>query len=302
MRLNGVEQLKYFALTKYKALSKYILLEMNITSRDNSLLRHARAVRDGKILESIFVEGLRLCEEALSSGVDIEAVIYSDEIIRKDRAALLIERLGAVARNVASVSEKLLESISYTKTPQGIVVLASRPGNDEATFKQKQPPSPFLVILHGISNPVNVGAILRTAEAAGVTGAVTTAHTSDPFSPKALRGAMGSAFRVPIWSGAEYTNAIDWCAERGIRTICGAARSPKAYTEVDWRGSFAVVVGPESTGLSPEEIAFADEAVRIPMQGSVESLNVAVAAGIILYEAKRQRVSSGLGRKANYED
>ncbi|MDX6558017.1 MAG: methyltransferase, TrmH family [Blastocatellia bacterium] len=270
---------------------------MNITSRDNSLLRHARAVRDGKIRESIFVEGMRLCEEALSSGLAIEAVIYSEEIIRKERAALLIEQLGGVARNVASVSEKLLESISYTKTPQGIVVLASRPGNDEATFKQKQPASAFLVILHGINNPVNVGAILRTAEAAGVTGAVTTAHTSDPFSPKALRGAMGSAFRVPIWGGAEYADVIGWCSERGIRTICGAARGPKAYTEVDWRGSFAVVVGPESTGLAPEEIALADEAVRIPMQGSVESLNVAVATGIILYEAKRQRISSGPGEE-----
>ena len=266
---------------------------MEITSRDNSLLRQARAVRDGKLDDLIFVEGLRLCEEALRSGLNIEAVIYSEEITRKERAASVIERLGVSGRKVASVSEKLLESISYTRTPQGIVVLASRPAHDEMTFKDKQPASPFLVILHGINNPVNVGAILRTAEAAGVTGAVTTAHTSDAFSPKALRGAMGSAFRLPIWSGAEYSEVIDWCAERGIRTICGAARAPKAYTEIDWRGSLAVVVGPESTGLSPEEVALADESVRIPMQGSVESLNVAVATGIILYEANRQRADGG---------
>ena len=266
---------------------------MNITSRDNSLLRHARAVRDGKVDDSIFVEGLRLCEEALSSGLEIEAVIYSEELKRKERAASLIEQLAEVTENNASVSEKLLESISYTKTPQGIVVLAVRPANDEATFTQKQPASPFLVILHGINNPVNVGAILRTAEAAGVTGAITTTHTSDSFSPKALRGAMGSAFRLPIWAGGEYSEVIGWCAERGIRTICGAAKSSKAFTEVDWRGSLAVVVGPESTGLSSEEIALADEAVRIPMQGSVESLNVAVATGIILYEANRQRAAGG---------
>ena len=264
---------------------------MKITSRDNSLLRRARAVRDGKVDESIFVEGLRLCEEALSSGLKIEAVIYSEEIRRKERAALLIEELEAASEKAGSVSENLLESISYTKTPQGIVVLASRLAHDEASFKQKQPVSPFLVILHGINNPVNVGAILRTAEAAGVTGAVTTSHTSDAFSPKALRGAMGSAFRVPIWAGAEYSVVIGWCAERGIRTICGAARGPRAYTEIDWRGSLAVVLGPESNGLSPEEIALADEAVRIPMQGSVESLNVAVATGILLYEATRERQS-----------
>ena len=267
-------------------------LEMQITSRDNSLLRHARAVRDGKVDASIFVEGLRLCEEVVNSGLQIEAVIYSEEITRKERAALLIEQLGTAGQKVASVSEKLLESISYTKTPQGIVVLASRPAHDEAAFKRQQPASPFLVILHGINNPVNVGAILRTAEAAGVTGAIATAHTSDAFSPKALRGAMGSAFRLPVWTGAEYSEVIGWCAERGVRTICGAARGPKVYTDIVWDGgAVAVVVGPESTGLSAEEIALADEAVRIPMEGSVESLNVAVATGIILYEAKRGRVS-----------
>ena len=108
---------------------------MTITSRDNSLLRHARAVRDGKIDNLVFVEGLRLCEEALNSRLEIEAVIYSEKITRKERAALLIERLGAAGQQVASVSEKLLESISYTTTPHGIVVLASRPSNDEAAFK-----------------------------------------------------------------------------------------------------------------------------------------------------------------------
>src|SRR5713101_1326273 len=115
---------------------------MNITSRDNSLLRQARAVRDGKVGDSIFVEGLRLCEEALTSGLKIEAVIYSEEIARKERAARLIEQLAKASEKAAFVSEKLLESISFTKTPQGIVVLASRPANDEASFKENQPASP----------------------------------------------------------------------------------------------------------------------------------------------------------------
>src|SRR3979411_1594310 len=111
---------------------------MNITSRDNSLLRHARGVRDGKVDDSIFVEGLRLCEEALSSGLKIEAVIYSEEIVEKERAAQLIAKLGRLCDAVASVSEKLLDSISYTRTPQGIVVLAARPASDEASFKARQ--------------------------------------------------------------------------------------------------------------------------------------------------------------------
>ncbi len=268
---------------------------MKITSRDNSLLRRARAVRDGKIEESIFVEGLRLCEEALSSGLKIEAVIHSEEIVRKERAGRVIAELGSLCDAVASVSEKLLDSISYTKTPQGIVLLAALPPSDEATFKSRQPASPQLVIIHGINNPVNVGAILRTAEAAGVTGAIATANTSDPFSPKALRGAMGSAFRLPIWTGPDYSDVIAWCAERSIRTIAASANSPRLFTEVDWRGPSALVVGPESSGLSADEIAAATEAVRIPMQGSVESLNVAVATGVLLYEASRQRGRQGSG-------
>jgi TrmH family RNA methyltransferase len=268
---------------------------LKITSRDNSLLRRARAVRDGKIEESIFVEGLRLCEEALSSGLKIEAVIHSEEIVRKERAAQLIEKLGSLCDAVASVSEKLLDSISYTKTPQGIVLLAARPASDEASFKARQPASPQLIVMHGINNPVNVGAILRTAEAAGVTGAIATANTSDPFSPKALRGAMGSAFRLPIWTGPDYENVMAWCAQRGIRTVAASANSPRLFTELDWHGASALVVGPESSGLSPEEIALADEAVRIPMKGSVESLNVAVATGVLLYEASRQRGRQGAG-------
>jgi TrmH family RNA methyltransferase len=262
---------------------------MKISSRDNSLLRHARAVRDGKIQASIFIEGLRLAEEALKSRLGLEAVIYSERLAKKDRAAKLIRELESVAGKSASVSEKLLESISYAKTPQGIVVLAVRPTITEKEFNARQPATPLLVILHGLNNPVNVGAILRTAEAAGATGVITTANTADPFSPKALRGAMGSTFRLPILMGGEYESVIDSCRKQSIQTICADARAERIYTEIDWRRPTALIVGPESTGLSLDEIKAADAAVRIPMKGLTESLNVAVAAGIFLYEASRQR-------------
>lgn len=262
---------------------------MKITSRDNSLLRRARAVRDGKLPELIFVEGLRLCEEALRSKLSIDALIYSEELERKDRAARVIEELSKISGKAAAVSENLLASISYTRTPQGIIALASRPASDEAGFAAAQSGTPLLVVMHSINNPVNVGAILRTAEAAGVTGAIATANTADPFSPKALRGAMGSAFRLPVWTGASYADVLAWCAGRKIHTVSADAEGPKLFTEVDWRQSCALIVGPESDGLSAEDIAATDEACRIPMQSEVESLNVAVATGILFYEAARQR-------------
>jgi RNA methyltransferase, TrmH family len=262
-----------------------------ITSRDNSLLRQARAVRDGKLDELIFVEGLRLGEEALRSNLQIEAVIYSDQFENKPRAAELVRDLGKVTTKLVSVGEKLLESISYTKTPQGIVILAPRPVMTPAKFEACQSGTPFLVILHGINNPVNVGAILRTAEAAGVTGIITTAGTADPLSPKSLRGAMGSTFRLPIWPEAQFEDAIAWCRTRGIRTFGANAKAQNSYAAVDWYEPSALVMGTESAGLSRDDLALVDKAVSIPMKGETESLNVAVAAGIILYEAQRQRAT-----------
>jgi RNA methyltransferase, TrmH family len=265
---------------------------MQITSRDNSLLRQARAVRDGKIEELIFVEGLRLCEEARRSNLEIEAVIVSEELLRKERAVGAIDELSNVAKRIGSVSEKLLESISYTKTPQGIVVLARRPESSEQRLSANPGANPLVVVLHQINNPVNVGAILRTAEAAGATGVITTRNTSDPFSPKSLRGAMGSAFRLPIWSGPTFEEMIDWCRSRGFTRICADVGANRSYTDIDWTGPCALLLGPESTGFTDEELENADWRVGIPMKGEAESLNVSVAAGILLFEAARQRALS----------
>ena len=264
---------------------------MHITSRDNSLLREARAVRDGKDDELIYVEGLRLCEEARRSNLTIEAVIVSEELLRKERAAASIAELSRVSKRTASVSEKLLESISYTKTPQGIVVLAERPESSKARLAGSVVANPLIVVLHQINNPVNVGAILRTAEAAGATGVITTKNTSDPFSPKALRGAMGSAFRLPIWSGPSFEEAVEWCREREIVTACADGEADTDYMDLDWSRGIAAFVGPESTGFTAEELMNADLKVKIPMKGLAESLNVSVAAGILLFEAARQRAA-----------
>jgi TrmH family RNA methyltransferase len=263
-----------------------------ITSRDNSLLRLARAVRDGKDESLIFVEGLRLCEEALTSGLNIHAAIYSSEIARKERAAMLLAKLEGECDRLGEVSESLLASVSYTKTPQGMIFLAKRPLSGREILESHQTGPQLLVVLDGINNPVNVGAIVRSAEAAGATGMITTGTSSDPFSPKALRGAMGSAFRLRVWSGANYADALDWCKANGIKTVSADLSATKQHTDIDWKGSRALVVGPESTGLTAEQVQLTDESVRIPMQGEVESLNVAVAAAILLYEAQRQRSAS----------
>ena len=263
-----------------------------IVSRDNSLLRQARAVRDGKDESQIFVEGLRLCEEALRSGLEIHAAVYSDEIAKKERAAALLTELGKTEARLGEVSESLLATVSYTKTPQGMIVLAGRPVSGKETLAKAGVTPHLLVVLDGINNPVNVGAIVRSAEAAGATGVITTGNSSDPFSPKALRGAMGSAFRLPIWTGASFQEALGWCAEQQVKPIGTHLKATKLHTEIDWKVPCALILGSESTGLAAEQVKMAAEEVKIPMYGSVESLNVGVAAAVILYEAARQRASS----------
>src|SRR4030095_14813423 len=228
-----------------------------ITSRENSLLHHVRAVRDGRIDNEIFVEGMRLCEEALISGLKIHAVVFSDEIARKEKPAELLGKLSAACDRLGGVSEKLLTSVSYSKTSQGVLLLAVRPDSSERQLGEKQTETPLIVIMHRITNPVNVGAILRTAEATGATGAIATENATDPFSPKALRGAMGAAFRLPVWYRPSYQQALDWCAQRRIKTVCADLNTKKDYTEFDWTGPCALILGPETAGLSATEIAAA---------------------------------------------
>jgi TrmH family RNA methyltransferase len=265
--------------------------EKVITSRDNALVKRARAVRDRLVREQIFVEGLRLCEEACEAfdAGDISDVLCTEKISRDERGARLLTNLKASGARAAIVSEQVFASVSDTKTPQGIVLLAARPATARSSLAKRPGETPLVVILHRVNNPSNAGAILRTAEAAGATGAILTEGTTDIFSPKALRGAMGSSFRLPLWAGAQFSEALAWCEEQGIVTICADPRAGTAHTELDWARPSALIVGAESTGLTKEEAAQTGRALRIPMRAPVESLNVAVAAAIVLYEAARQR-------------
>ncbi len=283
-----------------------------ITSRHNQLVKHARMVRNRKIQEQIFIEGVRLAEEALRSGLNIQEAIYTGKIGSDERGSRLLDGLKAEGCRLSLVSEEVLASVSDTRTPQGIALLATRPrtGANVLTAQMKTegarvegsgPPLregdeelaetelPLVVIIHGINNPANAGAILRAAEAAGANGLIVTAGSTDIFSPKALRGAMGSAFRLSLWTGADFNEALRWCRQYGLRTIGSTLSAAKGHTEADWTRSCALVLGSEASGLTSAEVEMLDDAIRIPMRAPVESLNVAVAGGIILYEAARQR-------------
>jgi TrmH family RNA methyltransferase len=259
-----------------------------LTSRKNPLVQRARATRDGRERGLVFVEGVRLCEEALRARVGFELALYTRALAEDARGAELLKNLRDVCSSVHLVGDDVLDSVSDTKTPQGVVALARRPQTGREVV-ERATGVPLVVIIHRANNPSNAGAMLRVAEAAGATAVVTTKGSTDPLSAKALRGSMGSAFRLALWTGPTLEEALEWCAARGIRTVATAASAPSAHTELDWTDARAVVVGPEAGGLSAEEASAADETVRIPMREPVESLNVAAALAVVLYEAARQR-------------
>ena len=263
-----------------------------ITSRQNPLIQRARAASKGASQDSIFIEGLRLCEEAARSNLACEEVLYTERFAADERGARLLAELRRFNPRFQIVSEELFASLCDTKTPQGIVLLARRRATDRATFEKSLRQNALVVVLHRINNPANAGAMLRVAEAAGATGVVATAGTTDLLSPRALRGAMGSSFRLPLWTGADFAEVVAWCGARGIRTVSADLAAQQSHTDLVWTEAYAVLMGAEAGGLADEEARVTDERIRIPMQPPVESLNVAVALAVILYEAARQRAAT----------
>lgn len=264
-----------------------------LTSRQNPLVKRAREVRDGRDKECIFVEGLRLCEEAARAGLTIETALFTRSLSDVERGSHLLGALRDAGARLREVSASVLEAVADTKTPQGVLLLARRPRSDLEEFErrlgERDARAPLVVVLHGANNPANAGAMLRVAEAAGAHAVVSTRRTADLFSPKSLRGSMGSAFRLPLWTGAEFSDALAWCASRGVKTVSTAASATLLHTEFDWTSPAAVVVGAEGEGLAPSEVSATDASIKIPMRAPVESLNVAAALAVVLYEAARQR-------------
>lgn len=259
-----------------------------ITSRKNPLAQRARAVRDGRERGFVFVEGVRLCEEALHASMEFDAVLFAHSLADDARGASLLDSLRAVCQHTQAVSADVLDSVSDTKTPQGLVALARRPQTGRESIEQAAG-MPLVVVMHRANNPSNVGAGLRVAEAAGATGVILTKGSTDPLSSKSLRGSMGSAFRLALWMGPTLEEALGWCAVRGLGSVAMAADAPLLHTELDWTTPRAVVLGPEAGGLSAEELRTTGAALRIPMRVPVESLNLATALAVVLYEAARQR-------------
>lgn len=254
-----------------------------ISSRDNRRLVALRKVRDGKDGSAIFIEGVRLCNEALRSDLVIE-----DRFIAESFADT-----AGVGRGATVVADRIFRSVSDTPAPQGLILTARRPVSSLHDLAQRlSATAPVVVFLSEINNPSNLGAVVRAAEAAGAPGIITSPNSADPYSPKALRASMGSAFRMPVVEGVHLNEACHWATGQGMTTLALDVRGNKSYTDVDWRRPSMVIFGSEAHGLSSDELGRVDQSIVIPMEREVESLNLSVAAGVVLFEARRHRPSN----------
>jgi TrmH family RNA methyltransferase len=254
-----------------------------ISSRQHPFIRQCRALARQRDAASgdILLDGVHLIADALSARVPILAAAATLAVWQRGEGAVLARRLDAAGARVYEATDAVLEAASPVRAPTGIVAIGRLVGaGSQAVFAAQ--PALVVCAVH-VQDPGNVGAIVRAGEAAGATGVITTDGSADPFGWKALRGAMGSAFRLPV-SAAGDASVI--CAEARARAIRILATSPEGGTdlhEIDLTGPVMLLVGGEGAGLPDPIRALADAGLRIPMRPPVESLNVAVAAGIALY-------------------
>ncbi len=268
---------------------------MKITSRDNQRIKFARKVGGGRVKEAIFVEGARLAEEFLRAELEIFDVLFTENFRESERGRQILQSVEAKTAHLAEVPEQIFNSVADTKNSQGIIIIAAKPQTGknviETAAAQIARRLPLFILLHQINNPSNLGAILRTAEAVSVGGVILTEHSADVFSPKALRGAMGASFRIPIWTNADFFEVLRWSKEKDLVSLCADVNAEKSYLEVDWKKPRLLIFGSEARGLSATERAEISESLIVPMENNVESLNLAVSCGVILFEAKRQVMS-----------
>ena len=268
-----------------------------ITSRQNALVTRFRlAARERRVSRRhVLLQGARLIEDARSAGVPIEAAVFAKGDLGGSDAALrrLAAALSATETEVVAASDSVMAAASPVRAPSGVVAIGRhRPASLTRAFRRVA----CVVAAVGVQDPGNVGAVIRAADAAGATGVAVTTASADPFGWKALRGAMGSTFRIPVIDAGDPDLIIDAARGRGVAVLAAVPRGGRSLYDIDLTRPVIVLVGGEGAGLEGEVADAAHETVSVPMRQSVDSLNTAVATALIVYEARRQRLVSRRGR------
>lgn len=206
-----------------------------------------------------------------------------------------LEKLAGIG--FEAVSEDVLAKMSGTQSPQGILCVLKRPSYElDDMLKRERENSPLLLVLENLQDPGNLGAMVRTGEGAGISGLIMSRDTADIYNPKVIRATMGSIYRLPHMYAENLQETVKNLKERKIRVYAAHLQGDTFYDVHDYRESTAFLIGNEGNGLQAETAKLADGYVKIPMEGQVESLNAAVSAAVLLYEAHRQRAGEWKSR------
>ena len=270
--------------SRQRKICEMPLSDTVVSSRANARVKQLRAAFEGRARLSggmVAIEGDHLLAEALRSGMVLKAVFVSE----RREVPKIVPRSVEVVR----LTEDVFESVVETQSPQGVAALIVPPVHELADVMAG---TPLILIAAGLQDPGNLGTLVRSAEAFGATGVLTTPATVSAWNQKALRASVGSVFRVPVV--VVTLEEVAALKDRGVRLLAAVGTDDfgtKAAQAVDFTEPCAVMIGNEGAGLAAEWMEVADARVTIPCPGAVESLNAAVAGSLLLYEASRQRSS-----------
>jgi len=238
-------------------------------------------------LGRFFVEGEEMIRRAFDYSGKVDSVIMTDKFSSSADAQETIERASSSNIGIFIATEGLLsKTLDAKPTPECIAIVERRVAQLSDILSSKHPL--LLMVEHG-ENADNLGMLLRSTDAAGVDGVILAADTADPFSRRVVRGSRGAVFTVPICIRQDIVKVIEEAKKNGLQIIASSAQSDVIYTQIDYTKPTLVIIGNEHVGISDAVRARSDVVVRIPMRGRINSLNIAVAASVLLYEVSRQR-------------
>lgn len=264
-----------------------------ITSVQNPRIKQVVNLRNRPEREesgTFIIEGYRELFRAIENGQVVQTLYFCPSLFLGSNEGALIDKAARYGAQVLSCSEKVFRKISYRDRPDGLLAVGLQKHlhlNDlEGRLAKKE--APFLVVAEAIEKPGNLGTILRSSDAVGVDGLIVCDRCTDIFNPNVVRASVGTLFTVPVVE-AEGEETLAWLKKQGIKILAATPSASLEYTKVDMQGPLAIAVGTEQLGLSKKWMSEADLQVRIPMHGVADSLNVAMATTLLLYEALRQR-------------
>lgn len=260
-----------------------------LTSFANPRVKAASALRDRRQRDRTgltLIDGARELRRALEAGVTLVEAFVCEPLLAGLDARAVFDRLRANGTTLHTTSEPVFAKLAFGERAEGIVAVVRIPTTrlDDLAL----PPVPLVVVIEGVEKPGNVGALLRSADGAGVDAVVVASPRTDLFNPNAIRASAGTIFSVPL-AVAATADVIAWLRAQSIRIVAAQVEAERIYTATDLRGPVAIVLGAEDDGLTSVWAAPDIDAVRLPMLGVADSLNVSVSGAVLLYEARRQR-------------